>query len=457
MKIDAKVLVFDSEKAHLDVLFEDLDDLCDYVQPTYRFDDLLAQINDDFDFLIADIKPNDGINAAELVHKIHSINPDCKIIITTAFPSIDSCKEAIKAGAADYLVKPFEIEQLNKILEDGFKSQRSFNSRANSLVSKINKDSFGFNGIVGKNPQMLGLFRILRKVSPTNLPVVIEGESGTGKELIAQSIHLNSPRRNMIYRPINCAGLTESLLESELFGHSKGAFTGATTDRKGLFEIANRGTLFLDEIGDMPLNMQAKLLRVLEDGTIIPVGSDKVVNVDVRIVSATNHNLAKLVEEKKFRQDLFFRIKGVSVTIPPLRNRQEDIPELASFFISQANDEIGSDINGISDSAMKILQGYTWPGNIRQLKNAIKMMVVMAEGNIIDVGDIPPDIYRLKQLGSGITENTEITGIKLNDLEKQAIASTLNQVEGNREKAAKILGIGERTLYRKIKEYNIEK
>jgi two-component system response regulator HydG len=284
---------------------------------------------------------------------------------------------------------------------------------------------------------------------------LIEGPSGTGKELLARAIHDNSKRRKNLFRPINCAGMTETLLESELFGHAKGAFTGATGDRKGLFEIADKGTLFLDEIGDMPLNFQAKLLRVLEDGIIVPVGSETPIVVDVRIISATNHNLVDLVDEKKFRQDLYFRIKGVSVVVPSLKERQGDIPEFIDFFIEEAASETGSKVSGITNSARDLLIAYNWPGNIRQLRNCIRTMVVMCDGNTLDVSDIPPDIHHVRQLTGQTRPVGDLAGMSLDELEKQAILDTLARTGDNREKAAKILGIGERTLYRKIKEYGL--
>jgi two-component system response regulator HydG len=256
--------------------------------------------------------------------------------------------------------------------------------------------------------------------------------------------------------PINCAGFTETLLESELFGHVKGSFTGAAADRKGLFEIADKGTLFLDEIGDMPLNMQAKLLRVIEDGVVVPVGGNKPIVVDVRIISATNHDLTKLVEEKKFREDLFFRIKGVSISVPALRERQEDIPLFADYFLREAAAQTGSKVKGITDSAMNILVSFEWPGNIRQLRNAIRTMVVMCDRDKLDVRDLPPEIHHVHRL-SGQTRATaaDFGGLSLNELEKQAIIDTLAKTQNNRQLAAKLLGIGERTLYRKIKEYNL--
>jgi len=324
-------------------------------------------------------------------------------------------------------------------------------------VGKINaaKQKFEFEGVRGKNHTMEGIFEVLRRVAPTNISVLIEGRSGTGKELLARAIHNNSPRRDKPFRPINCAGLTETLLESELFGHVKGAFTGAVGDRKGLFEIADKGTLLLDEIGDMPLNMQAKLLRFLEDGIVIPVGSHKPIVVDVRVISATNQDLTKLIEEKKFRQDLYFRIKGVSISLPALRDRAEDIPLLAEHFLREAADEVGSEVTGITEAAMTALLNYDWPGNIRQLRNCIRTMVVMCDHKELDVADIPPEVHQLRQLAPGNRTPAGLAGLSLDELEKQAIMDTLAKTRGNREKAAKILGIGERTLYRKIKEYNL--
>ena len=320
---------------------------------------------------------------------------------------------------------------------------------------KADKDEFEFEGVRGKNPTMEGIFEVLRRVAPTNISVLIEGQSGTGKELLARAIHNNSLRWDKPFKPINCAGLTETLLESELFGHVKGAFTGAANDRKGLFEITDKGTLFLDEIGDMAMNSQAKLLRVIEDGIVIPVGSNKQTIVDVRIISATNQSLTKLIEEKRFRQDLYFRIKGVSISLPALRDRPEDIPELIEYFLKEAAAEVGSKVTGITDAAQTILSNYDWPGNIRQLRNCIRTMVVMCDRDKLDVQDIPPDIAQRPQLAPATGTAAGLAGMPLDELERQAIIDTLAKTKGNREKAAKILGIGERTLYRKIKEYNL--
>jgi len=312
-----------------------------------------------------------------------------------------------------------------------------------------------FEGVRGNSPAMEGIFEVLRRVAPTNISVLIEGSSGTGKELLARAIHINSLRWDKAFRPVNCAGLTETLLESELFGHVKGAFTGAANDRKGLFEIADKGTLFLDEIGDMSPTSQAKLLRVIEDGIIIPVGSNKPTVVDVRIISATNQNLPELIEEKQFRQDLYFRIKGVNISLPALRDRAEDIPTLIDYFLKEAAAEVGSKVAGITDAALTALSHYDWPGNVRQLRNTVRTMVVMCDRDRLDARDIPPEIAQRRQLLAGNRPAAALGDVSLDQLEKQAIEETLAKTNGNREKAAKILGIGERTLYRKIKEYNL--
>ncbi|MHC4855783.1 MAG: sigma-54 interaction domain-containing protein [Planctomycetota bacterium] len=321
-------------------------------------------------------------------------------------------------------------------------------------------EDFVFSGIMSRSPSMQMVYRVLRRVSPTNMPILIEGESGTGKELTAKAIHMNSQRKDKPFYPINCAGLAESLLESELFGHVKGSFTGATADRKGLFQLADKGTLFLDEIGDMPMSMQAKLLRVLEDGLVMPVGGTSPVRVDIRFISATNHDLAKLVEEKKFRQDLYFRIKGVSVTIPPLRNRPQDVPELFGFFLKEACDELNRDIHLITEPAMRAMMSFSWPGNIRQLRNVVRAMVAMCDGDTLDLRDLPSEVSRVRQLQAptaltGDYSQDEMAGRPLEDVEREHIRRTLELTGQNRAEAAKILQIGERTLYRKIKEYGL--
>jgi len=405
------------------------------------------------DVIVTDLKLGGDIDGLAILGEAKKFNDSTEVILITAYGTIDTCKEAIKQGAYDYLVKPIDIGQLRTLVTQACQKASTANERR-IQKPKAGKGDFIFEGVRGNSPAIKGIFEVLRRVAPTNISVLIEGESGTGKELMARAIHINSLRWNKSFRPVNCAGLTETLLESELFGHVKGAFTGAAGDRKGLFEIADKGTLFLDEIGDMSPTSQAKLLRVIEDGVIIPVGSNKPTVVDVRIISATNQNLPELIEEKKFRQDLYFRIKGVNISLPALSERTEDIPALIDYFLKDAATEVGSKVTGITDDALMVLLHYDWPGNVRQLRNTIRTMVVMCDRDQLNVQDIPPDIAQRRQLIAG-SQQPALGNVSLNELEKQAIEETLAKTKGNREKAAKILGIGERTLYRKIKEYNL--
>jgi DNA-binding NtrC family response regulator len=449
------ILVVDDEQDHADGIAESLEKLCTRALPVYTGKDALEIVrSQQVDIVVTDLKLGGNINGLTILEEVRKQNDRTEVILITAYATIDTCKEAIKRGAYDYLTKPIDIGQLRTLVTQAGNKVLAAYSRQNR-EDEANKGQFKFEGVQGKNPAMTGIFEVLQRVAPTNISVLIEGQSGTGKELLAKAIHYNSLRWDKPFMPINCAGLPETLLESELFGHVKGAFTGAANDRKGLFEAADKGTLFLDEIGDMAPSSQAKLLRVIEDGIVIPVGSNKQTVVDVRIISATNQNLNSLIETKDFRQDLYFRIKGVNISLPTLHDRAEDIPEFIAYFIKEAVTEVGSEVTGITDAAQTILLGYDWPGNIRQLRNTIRTMVVMCDRNKLDVHDIPPEIAQRPQLASSSNATTGLAGVSLNDLEKQAIIDTLAKTKGNREKAAKILGIGERTLYRKIKEYNL--
>ncbi len=455
MSTDAVILVVDDERDHADGIVEALEKQCAKAIAVYSSKDALEILREQtVDVVVTDLKLGGDIDGLAILKEAKRNNDKTEVILITAYATIDTCKEAIKRGAYDYLVKPIDIDQLRTLVDQAGRKVLAVTQRQTQKPITA-KEYFEFEGVRGSNPTMQGIFEVLRRVAPTNISVLIEGQSGTGKELLAKAIHNNSPRRDKPFKPVNCAGLTETLLESELFGHVKGAFTGAANDRKGLFEIADKGTLLLDEIGDMAPNCQAKLLRVLEDGIVIPVGSNKATIVDVRVISATNQSLTKLIEEKKFRQDLYFRIKGVNISLPAIRDRAEDIPELAEFFLKEAAAETGSKATGITNAAMTVLCNYDWPGNIRQLRNCIRTMVVMREGDKLDVGDIPPEIAQRPQLAPGRGAATTLAGTSLNELEKKAIIETLAKTKGNREKAAKILGIGERTLYRKIKEYNL--
>jgi len=450
------VLVVDDEQEHADSIVESLGKLPVRAMAVYGGDDAIQILHhQQVDVIVTDLKLCTETNGLAVLDEALRHDPDTKVILITAYATIDTCKEAMRRGAYDYLVKPIDIDQLRTLVGQAAQEVALARSRQTTGAAG-DRPEFVFDGELGDSTAMEHVIEVARRVAPTHISVLIEGQSGTGKELLARAIHNNSPRRHKPFQPVNCAGLTETLLESELFGHAKGAFTGAVNDRKGLFELADEGTLFLDEIGDMPLSMQAKLLRVLEDGIVVPVGSTRPVVVNVRIISATNQDFQKLLSEKRFREDLYFRIKGVNIAMPALHERAEDIPLLTRHFIQEAADEIGSMVRGITEAAQAILSSYDWPGNIRQLRNTIRTMVVLCDRAMLDVQDVPTEIFRRPQLGDGLSKPAvPLAGLALNELERQAIIETLAKTAGNREKAARILGIGERTLYRKIKEYNL--
>lgn len=451
------VLVVDEDRSHADSMTASLQRQSLDIQCVYSVEaahDLIE--SQGVDLLLIDLHPDSLADSFVLMDRVKRQYPESEVILTTGYPSIENCKEAMRRGALDYLVKPIPTEQLQTVVRQALHRRSDAVSPERAMILD-SEQGFVYEGILGASPAMKHVLDVSRRVAKTNIAVLIEGDSGTGKELLARAIHMNSPRSHKVFQPVNCAGLSETLLESELFGHTKGAFTGASTDRKGFFEVADGGTLFLDEIGDMPLPMQAKLLRVLEDGLVVPVGATKPIVVDVRVISATNQNFQESIAAKEFREDLYFRIKGVNITLPSLRERREDIPLLVRYFLEEATVEVGSPITGITSAAMRLLESYEWPGNVRQLRHSVRTMVVLCDRDMIDVSDLPPEISkRPKQLAAPLSEQAlNLGGMSLSDLERRAIADTLTQTQGNREKAAKILGIGERTLYRKIKEYDL--
>ncbi len=450
MAKDTVILVVDDERDHADGIVEALEAQCAKAIAVYTGEDSIEMLaSHDVDIVITDIKLGGNISGIDILSHVKQTNPETKVILITAYATIETCKNAMKIGAYDYLTKPIDINQLRTLVSQASKEK----SISEKSKAQITSDEFIFNGVIGTTDAMRGVIEVAKRVSKANISVLIEGESGTGKEILALAIHDNSPRKDMPFRPINCAGLSETLLESELFGHIKGAFTGALADRPGMFEVADKGTLFLDEIGDMPISMQAKLLRVLEDGIVVPVGSHTPIKVDVRIISATNRDLQELIEQNKFRQDLYFRIKGVSIALPALRDRKEDVSLFIAYFLNEVESETGLKINGVTDAAKNILVNYHWQGNIRQLRNCLRTMAVMCDGDILDIKDIPPEIMKRPQLAAANQSDSNLAGLSLSEIERKAIKETLEKTGNNREQAAKILGIGERTLYRKIKEY----
>jgi two-component system response regulator HydG len=380
------------------------------------------------------------------------------VILVTGHGTIESAVEAMQRGAFNYLLKPLDLKQLRAVVENAARSQ--YLRRANAELHRRLDERFGFEGVIGNSPQMVDVVNRLQRIAPTDVTVLIEGETGTGKELVAKAIHQNSPRKKRPFVPLNCAALSEHILESELFGHVRGAFTDASNDRQGKFEYANGGTLFLDEVGDMPVPTQIKLLRVLESGEITRVGSNEPMHVDVRILSATNRELEGAIASGAFREDLYHRLKVVTIRLPSLAERREDIPLLIDHFLKEHTKRHSKTIEGISTAARRRLLAYDWPGNVRQLRNVIESMVVVDFDGVLDLDDLPAELAPPSggetNAGAGGQDGlNDLVGKSLSELESLFIAETLKVTAGNREEAAEMLGIGERTLYRKIKEYGL--
>ncbi len=408
------------------------------------------------DVVITGYKLTGDVNGMEVLAQAKEQSPDIEVILLTGHGSEQLARDALSPDnpnrAYDYIIKPLDLDALSTKVDRA--ARRATTARQNRLKRQQLDKAFDFEGILGSSEALAKELKRVSKLAPTKSTILIVGESGTGKELVAQAIHTNSPRRNKPFVPINCAALSESLLESELFGHVKGAFTGAFADRKGVLEAADGGTLFLDEIGDMPRTMQAKLLRTLEGGEFMRVGSNEMRNVDVRFVAATHHDLWERVEAGEFREDLFYRLHANGgIRIPPLRQRREDIPLLLEHFVRLANQENDREVEGITPEALRKLTNYSWRGNVRELKNVVERMVVEAEDTMLDVEDLPESIRGSTDIVPfGVPS---LVGLSMADVERIHILNTLKLTGGNREKAAGILKIGARTLYRKLKDYGI--
>ncbi len=390
----------------------------------------------------------DGLATLSLLLQTGSTVP---VIVLTAFSSVETAVEAMKKGAFDYIAKPVDIEELKLIVARAL-SFGSLTEENKTLKTRLG-ERFSYANIIGKSAAMQEMFATLAMVAPTDATVLITGESGTGKELVANALHQNSPRRNAPFVKLNCAALNENLLESELFGHEAGAFTGAAGRRKGRFELAHKGTLFLDEIGDMSLPTQAKILRVLQEGEFERLGGAETIRVDVRLLAATHKNLSAMIEENTFRQDLFFRLSVVPVDLPPLRERAVDIPELATHFLRRFSEKNRKDIKGIHPEALNLLMQYDWPGNIRELENTVERAVILCLGEQITPPDLPP---HLLSEDVRVLKKTQVDeGFTLRDMEREVIRSTLIKTGNNKSLTAKKLGVSRQTLLNKIKEYDL--
>ena len=398
------------------------------------------------DIVITDLRvPSDG--GMELLRRIREQHPEVSVLVLTQFGSIETAVEATRIGASDYVTKPFHIDELRTKLQRMIREKEL--DQENRLLREQLRTRPGYGELIGVAPKMQRVYKLIEKVSQHNYPVLILGESGTGKELVARSIHFSGPRRNRSFVPVDCSALVPTLIESELFGYVKGAFTGAMHSKQGLIESANGGTLFLDEIGNLPLDMQVKLLRVLQEKEIRPVGTTERVSIDLRVISATNHDLESDVRSGKFRQDLFFRLNVVQVKLPPLRERRGDIPILAQHFIEKFSESSRS-ARAIAEDAMARLTGYDWPGNVRELENAIERAVALGSGPILHSGDLPSNLQYAAP-AERVQANDEI--LHLEEIERRTILRALREAGGDKLVAARLLGIGKTTLYRKLKQY----
>jgi two-component system response regulator HydG len=448
-----RVLIIDDEPLHAEAVAESLQRMGhDCTIATSGAEGARKMDHDQFDVVLTDLLMED-MNGLAILRKARRGLPDAEVVVITGHADYKSAVEAMKQGAFNYLEKPVDMAQLRAIVEKA--AERVRLSRANRELKRQLDEKFGFKGVVGNSPKMHEVIAKLRAAAPTSATVLIQGETGTGKELVAQALHLNSPRKDKKFTALNCTALNENLLDDELFGHEPGAFTGADRLRKGRFEYANGGTLFLDEVGDMPLALQAKLLRVLENGEVFRIGSNEPIKVNVRLVSATNRDLEEEVKKGTFRQDLYFRLKVVTVKLPALRERREDIPLLATHFIKEFNDRHGKHVTAISEPVRRLMAVYDWPGNVRELRNVIESMVVQDSDGVLGLDDLQEgDSLRRLQVPEGQPNGpSELVGRPLSEVERYYIERALELTRGNRAEAARLLGIGERTLYRVIQDW----
>jgi len=386
----------------------------------------------------------DGI---ELLEAVKGLRPETEVIVISAQGTIEKAVQAMKLGAFDFIEKPINPRVISLLVERALEKQTLI-LQNRDLRSRL-EDKFHFRNIIARSEKMVKIFELIHHIAPYDSSVLIIGESGTGKELIANAIHYNSPRASMPFIKVSCASLSEGIIESELFGHEKGAFTGAIASRKGRFELAHQGTLFLDEVKDIPPSTQIKLLRVLQEGEFEKVGGNKTIKVNIRIIAASNRDLQEAVKEGVFREDLYYRLNVVNIKLPPLRDRRDDTPFLINFFIEKYNQKYHMKVKGISQKAMNLLADYKWAGNVRELENTIESILVINSPEVIDIQHLPQEIRDVK-------ERPEVIPIKigtpLEDVEKEMLIQTLRVTKGNKRKAAQLLGINVRTIHRKIEE-----
>jgi DNA-binding NtrC family response regulator len=403
---------------------------------------------EDYAVVLTDLRMK-GMQGIELLTEIKKTFPDISVILMTAFGSVETAVEAMKYGASDYLTKPVKKDELIRVAERVIR-ESALRREVNRLRKEVHKE-YSFHHILGKSKPMRAVFDLITRVadSPTN--VLITGESGTGKELVAKAIHYNSDRKEAPFVPVNCAAIPDQLLESELFGHMRGSFTDARMDKRGLFEEAQKGTLFLDEISELPIMLQAKLLRAIQEKEIRRVGATKPISVDVRIIAATNLNLAEEAKAKRFREDLYYRLNVIELKLPPLRDRREDILLLVEGFLKKCGEAHGKEVKGVSESALAMLMDYLWPGNVRELENVIERAVTLSRGEKVTPDDLPPAVQGARGDRRVLDEAAEKT-LPLHEVEREYIKKILEKTGGNKYQAAQALGIDRKTLYRKLAE-----
>lgn len=450
-----KILIIDDEPAQVQALAGFLKKKSfDVEKANAGLDGLKIIEKKPIDLVITDFKMPD-LDGIEVLKRAKAINPDIDVIVMTAFGSIESATEAMRAGAIDYLTKPVDLDQLEIMINKALEHKQLVSE--NRLLREQLAEKFKFDQIISASEAMEEAINLAGRSAPSKATVLITGESGTGKELIAKAIHFASPRKDKPFLAVNCAALAENLLESELFGHEKGAFTGADRQRKGRFEMANHGTLFIDEVGEIPLTTQVKLLRVLQEQTFERVGGSEPIQVDVRIVAATNRNLEELIEDGMFREDLYYRLNVVRINIPPLRKRKSDIPLLVDYFLKKYSAENKKKMVGISKEAMDLLMKYDYPGNVRELENVIEQSVVLSRSDLISVRDLPMTVRGMRSESKKTDPFGAGTFIeRVEAFEKALIDQALEQSQGVQTRAAKILGITERHLRYKLNKYGMK-
>ena len=402
------------------------------------------------DLAILDLNLTSGGSGLDLLRKMRELDPEVMGIIVTAYASVESAVEALHQGAYDYITKPFANDHLKKVMRNALEGKALF--RENRFLRQELREKYRFESIIGKSDSIEKVFRVMEKVARTDSSVLITGESGTGKELVARAIHFSSERANNRFLPINCGALPENLLESELFGYKRGAFTGAGQDKVGLLKAADKGTILLDEIGELPLALQVKLLRALQEREAYPLGANDPVAFDVRVLCATNRNLESEVKAGRFREELLYRINVININLPGLRERQDDIPLLANHFLRKYEKSLSRTGMRFSKGAMRLLINYAWPGNVRELENTVERAAILAETDVIHSHDLPDKLRST----SPVMASIENTGLTLEELEREHIKRVLEKVEHDKVKAAQVLGIHLSTLYRKVQRYRLD-